>query len=231
MSSIDLMELQDLEFSIDHSRKALVVIKNQLEGNNPAKVARANFLKTQEEFKILSVTQKEFDDTLSQLVDRISATEKSLYRGTSFSSKELSGLQKDLDSLNKRKSNLEEELILLMDKCDNSKVTCENAEQFLEREEKTWNEKAKILMKNGQNLYSQMRAVDLILKNTRGKLPKELLDLYDKLKISKGFAVAKLEKEICSGCGVALPVSEVQQVRNSKQIYHCRNCSRILVEN
>ena len=57
MISNDLMTLQDFEFSIDQSRKALVEIKTQLEGNNPAKIARVSFLKNEENFKKLSLQQ------------------------------------------------------------------------------------------------------------------------------------------------------------------------------
>ena len=63
-------------------------------------------------------------------------------------------------------------------------------------EEKTWDEMAKILLQEGKELYSQMKTGESDLKNARGKIPDELLNLYDKLKLSKGFAVAKLEKEI-----------------------------------
>ena len=58
MISNDLMVLQDFEISIDHSRKTLVEIKNQLEGNNPAKIALADFVKTEEQVKKLSLEQK-----------------------------------------------------------------------------------------------------------------------------------------------------------------------------
>ena len=231
MISNDLMVLQDFEISIDHSRKTLVEIKNQLEGNNPAKIALADFVKTEEHVKKLSLEQKELNDVLLQVLERISNNEKSLYSGKSSSSKELSGLQKDLVSLNARKSKLEEDLILIMDKYDHAKVKFDNAAEVLKAEEKSWNEKAKVLMQKGKELYSQMKILETNLKNARQKFPKEPLDLYDKLKVSKGFAVAKLEKELCSGCGVGLPFNEAQKARDSKDIFNCKNCARILVAN
>ncbi|MGH2519901.1 MAG: C4-type zinc ribbon domain-containing protein, partial [Chloroflexota bacterium] len=56
-----------------------------------------------------------------------------------------------------------------------------------------------------------------------------LLASYERLKPRKGNrAVALVEHNLCQGCGVALPSSEVQHARGAEPPSLCSNCGRML---
>jgi len=53
--------------------------------------------------------------------------------------------------------------------------------------------------------------------------------LYEALRSSRqGMAVAKVERGICQGCRITLPVSVLQKARSGAVIVQCSSCERIL---
>ena len=57
------------------------------------------------------------------------------------------------------------------------------------------------------------------------KLPKEIADIYERLKKRYRQAIAPVEKGVCFGCFQKLPT---QLLTRSKEITTCPNCGRIL---
>ena len=55
----------------------------------------------------------------------------------------------------------------------------------------------------------------------------EALQVYDQIKGHKGTAVARVEQGTCRGCRIALPTTELQQVRGGGLV-RCSSCGRIL---
>ncbi len=55
----------------------------------------------------------------------------------------------------------------------------------------------------------------------------QTLEVYRELRKRKGTAIARVEQGTCRGCQIALPVSDLQQVR-SGSLVRCDSCERIL---
>ncbi|SVB34287.1 uncharacterized protein METZ01_LOCUS187141, partial [marine metagenome] len=54
------------------------------------------------------------------------------------------------------------------------------------------------------------------------------LKTYRALQKSKGMAIAKVERGLCSGCAIAVPSHELQKLRTSTIPLRCSNCGRYL---
>ena len=66
------------------------------------------------------------------------------------------------------------------------------------------------------------------IKSLLGSLPVDISTLFQKIQKRDPVAIAQISNNVCSGCGLSLPVSLVYAVRAAEKIYQCTNCARIL---
>jgi hypothetical protein len=63
------------------------------------------------------------------------------------------------------------------------------------------------------------------------QLDKEIFMVYRTLLKSKaGIAVAEVNDDTCSACGVTVPPADIQAAKSPNIIAYCKNCGRILVK-
>ena len=61
------------------------------------------------------------------------------------------------------------------------------------------------------------------------QVPVDELKLYHSLLASRGgLAVVTVERGMCMGCRITLPIHELQRVRTAKDMVFCSSCRRIL---
>ncbi|MFT5239329.1 MAG: PTS system nitrogen regulatory IIA component [Candidatus Promineifilaceae bacterium] len=70
--------------------------------------------------------------------------------------------------------------------------------------------------------------LDASIKTMTANLPAETRVLYTKLQKRDHISVTTVRDSMCTGCGLLLAISFVQQVRMEKEILTCPNCSRVL---
>jgi mannitol/fructose-specific phosphotransferase system IIA component (Ntr-type) len=66
------------------------------------------------------------------------------------------------------------------------------------------------------------------IKSMADELPSDLRTQFEKLQKRDVIAVAPLVGANCAVCGIKLSTSLAQQVRNTKELFNCPNCARIL---
>lgn len=59
-------------------------------------------------------------------------------------------------------------------------------------------------------------------------LPEELASQFVKLQKRDGLAIVPVNNGTCAGCGMNLPVSFIQAVRQAEKIYQCPTCARFV---
>ena len=73
------------------------------------------------------------------------------------------------------------------------------------------------------------RLNDAIEEMTQG-LPRNLMAMTQRLLTRDHVIVAPVYRDRCAVCGMHLPISQVQAVRQCKSVQHCPGCARILYE-
>lgn len=61
-----------------------------------------------------------------------------------------------------------------------------------------------------------------------GKLSADSLKEYNELKERYGYGMCKIEKGVCSGCSIELPVSTIREAGQHKKLIKCPSCGRLL---
>jgi predicted nucleic acid-binding Zn-ribbon protein len=145
-------------------------------------------------------------------------------------SKDAQGIQSELLTLAKRKSELEDMELAILDKKDEvaalfaevqARKTLNESEL---REAETKIEAEVLKQRSGLDLMVQQRA------QQAAQLPVELLELYEK-KASRGLAIGRLIGRECGACRISLGATALAEIQGlaSDEIATCPDCQAILV--
>jgi mannitol/fructose-specific phosphotransferase system IIA component (Ntr-type) len=70
--------------------------------------------------------------------------------------------------------------------------------------------------------------LDESIQSLLDAMPADVLLLFQKIQKKDLLAIVPISNNVCSGCGLTLPVSLVYAVRAAEKLHQCTNCARIL---
>jgi uncharacterized protein len=223
-----LIELQELDLIIGR----ISVKKKEL----PEKVARMH-----EEFAanaaILEESRKKFDelnkrhsekeDKLKKGIDTLKKTKDRLLEVKT--NKEYQAILKEIETIEKKNSEVEDEIISALEEIDNIRVILKAKEkdfeanrlQFEKEKNRTEDEIGQL---DVDLSASQQKSDDL-----RRKIRSELQKKYETIKGARnGLAVVSAWKEVCGGCHMNIPPQLYIELQRSTELLSCPNCNRII---
>lgn len=231
---IKLLDVADLDTKLIQLRhqKASIPELNQVQnlevelGSIELKIVAA-----ETELSDLSSLQQKAEDDVSQVAARISRDQQKL-DGGSASPKELEVLQHEIGSLNTRLAELEEAELEIMQQV-------EDANSALDELTHNRNRVADLLAQTRSTLAGKLAELDAKIsaeQNARAELvsalPKELIDLYEKVKTDHGdVGAALIHRGACQGCHIAIDATELTRIKSlpTETVVRCEECRRILV--
>jgi predicted nucleic acid-binding Zn-ribbon protein len=167
---------------------------------------------------------------VEQVVSRITRDEARLNSGTG-SAKDLEGLTHEVETLNKRRAELEEvelEIMMRMDSIKERITTLEKEEaelvaQIADLEIKK--ENALTVISSDIEKITQDRV------QTAGSVDAPLLELYEKIRTGGGAGAAPLKGGQCGGCNLSVNAVELMRILDlsEDEVVRCEECRCILV--
>jgi predicted nucleic acid-binding Zn-ribbon protein len=167
---------------------------------------------------------------VEQVVTRITRDEARLNSGTG-SAKDLEGLTHEVETLNKRRAELEEvelEIMMRMDSIKERITTLEKEEadlaaQIADLEIKK--ENALTLINSDIEKIAQDRS------ETTKSVDAALLELYEKIRTGGGSGAAPLKGGQCGGCHLSINAVELKRILDlsEDEVVRCEECRCILV--
>lgn len=76
---------------------------------------------------------------------------------------------------------------------------------------------------------ARLTQLDASIASLLDDLPTQVASQYRRLNKKDLVVLAPVGQNVCTACGMALPVSLVQQVRMEDALFYCPNCARILI--
>jgi len=230
-----LLAVQDLDTTItqlEHRRAALV------ESSGLAAVERqlASLEATRDDATarraVLAATQKELEEQIAVISERVNLIEKRMYAATGSSGRDLQAMNEEVRHLTERRGELEElELVAMLEQ---DPIDAELS-ALLERTVPLEAQAAELRL---QVAESQVE-IDGALSEAIGSrateaalLPSALADRYETLRAHlKGTGAARLVGSHCDGCHLELSSAEVEKIRALPpgDVATCEQCGRILV--
>jgi len=232
-----LLALQDLDLSSDRlamkrrtlpERERLLFAEAQMQ---PLDAAHAALLAKRNE---LARAEHALGSEVAAMAARAKEVETTLYSGTVRSSKELSALQAEMQTLRERQVGLETRELSLLEEIDRAEQDMAGNRALREAsdaEARKW----------ADALAAAERVIDLDLdglgearRTDAAGVPAAILVAYEKLRKRErlvGRAVAQIVDGGCSGCRMRLPVHEhsLMQAQPEDALLLCVHCGRILV--
>ncbi len=171
---------------------------------------------------------KQLTDELNSIVAKRKRSEQRLYSGNVKNPKELSDLQHEIESLERRRSTLEDQILEAMIAIEEAEAEKETAEAELATIENEWQNRQAYLKEEQHTLALRLHTLAGERQKCISQIPEELLNEYQTLSQRKnGTAVAELKQNICQGCRLTVSEQQIRDARAGKKV-HCNNCGRIL---
>ncbi|HEV2757415.1 MAG TPA: C4-type zinc ribbon domain-containing protein [Actinomycetota bacterium] len=188
----------------------------------------------------LAIARKQHDEIAREVArlegesglldEKIAREEQRMFSGGVSNPKELSALQAEVESLKRKKTALEDELLEAMLGREGAAATMEGLSK--ERDE-TAAEAATLTATVGgltSEIDADMQRHSAARDEIAGTIPADLLKLYEQIRAAKGgVGAAGLEGGTCLGCHTKLPQRELERMRAEGGLQRCDNCRRILV--
>lgn len=230
---VSLAELQNTASAIASIRHAIENMpeKKNFESAKAALDKHRSVLDVMEKEKQEIVKEiKKLEDETRTVDDKAKAEEKKLYGGMITNPKELKAIQQEVESIKRRKDELETAELEVMDKADELENKIAPVSKKVEELARAFDE-AKADFETRSEEYED-KLLDLESKFTalKKEIPQESLSKYERLAAEKrGIAVAILKEGICTGCHLSMPAEDMANFLAERKLGKCPNCKRMLL--
>lgn len=229
MSQVGLLyRLQQMDDEIRADKNRLgEVIRSQQE-TKELLLARQRVETAAAELQGYRASQTDLNLELSSLNSKAQRSEQRLYSGKVKNPKELEDLQSETESLAKRRTVLEDELLETMIMVEDAQEESEAAQASLQEIEAAWSQDQEDLKQEQSELIARVKQLTAQRKKHVELLTVESLQSYENAQRRAGStAVVLMKNNRCRGCLVTVPANLVKAV-DEGQLVHCDSCSRIL---
>lgn len=222
-----LYQLQEIDLEIADEERRLEQAVSRLGKNDVVVAAQAKLMAAREKLEELQHQQRSLEGEIDDLAGKIKAVDDQLYSGRIKNPKELSNLQHEVELLKAKRDQLEIKDLELMEQVESVEAGVAALNHELEGITAEWRREQEQLGKEKAALEDSLSGLRQKRQALATETDAQVLTLYDRLRESKGWAVAGVEQGICRSCRISLPSSELQQAR-SGALVQCGSCSRIL---
>jgi uncharacterized protein len=226
----DLYGLQEIDLEIDSGLAALAEAEELTGETEELLASRADAESLQQIVRELQRNVHAAEQQVEDMTAKIQPIEKKLYGGSIRNPKELSDLEEDIRSLQSRKRKLEDQLLEVMTELEDAESRLAVGRQTLTELEATWQTEEARLLREQETLKAELAELDKRRNEQARLIGPATLKLYDALRSAhQGRAVAKVERGMCQGCRISLPMTLLQRARGSDETFvQCSSCERIL---
>ncbi len=222
-----LYQLQELDLDTASNEQALKQKVGQLGESQAVVKTQTELTSEQQRLDDLRHQQHSAEWDIDDLTGKISTVEDQLYGGKITNSKELTGLQHEVNTLKTKRDQVENNALEIMDQVEQAEASVTALTEELEKLKGEWHSQQQQLSSEIDHLKSKLSDLQKKRQQLSTEIDPQTLELYEQLRRQKGQAVAKIEQGICRGCRISLSSSELQQARGGNLV-QCSSCGRIL---
>lgn len=157
------------------------------------------------------------------------ATEKRMRMNRIKNIKELQALQREIDQIKLGNSQLEEELIKLLEEAESYASALGAKEEEMKQLEAAWREKQGEIEAQVAGIERAVAEASALRQAIATRLNRELIERYELIFSRRGgMAVVTVSDGICQGCYMNIPPQLWNEIIKSEKLILCPSCHRIL---
>jgi predicted nucleic acid-binding Zn-ribbon protein len=222
-----LYKLQQLDLELQERQQELNEVENQLSDNKALVAAESKLASQKEQLEDARKQQKSSEWELEDFQEKVRQIDSKLYSGKTKDPKELVNLEKEVKGLKSQIRTKEDDLLGLMSQVEEIEAKVKTTAEEVERLKREWEQRQEI----SKPKKSELETVLAELREDRDELAQhidsEAFNIYERIRLTRGQAVVKVERGRCLGCHIFVPTSQWQKVK-AGDLIQCNNCSRIL---
>ena len=222
-----LHKLNQLDLELQKKQQELNEVENHLRDNMALVAAESKLVSQKEPLEDARRKQKNSEWELEDLQEKARRIDSKLYSGTTKDSKELVNLEKEVKGLKSQIRTREDALLGLMSQVEEIEAEAKTTAEELEQLKREWEQR----QATSRPRKSEIETVLAKIKGDRNglapQIDSEALSIYERIRLTSGQAVVKVERGRCLGCHVDVPTSQWQKAK-AGDLIQCNNCSRIL---
>jgi uncharacterized protein len=232
---LKLLDVQELDTQLDGLRHQLATIPEAVQLAERA-ARRAEVDGAVRDLRVevddLTAEQKRADADVEQVKARRARDQGMVDAGSITDPKALQRMLGELESLERRISDLEEAEIEVMERLEEAQTNLEQRAAELEKLDREIEALGHTRAHKARELMERLATVGADRKTTASGISADLLALYEKLREQKGgVGASALRRRECGGCGLTINPSELAAIAAAPadEVVRCEECSRILV--
>jgi uncharacterized protein len=233
-AQLRLLELADLDAELsrlDHRRRSLPELAEYQRIETRDGELRDELAALEAAESDLGREQAKAEADVEQVRSRVERDQARLDAGQVSSPRELENLQSEIVSLGHRQSDLEEIVLDVMERREETQrrrdaLTQEQSDLARQRDEVAGRRDAALA-----EIDEQAEKAGRLRAGVAADVPDDLLGLYGKLRAQHGVAAAALRGGRCEGCHLSLNTIDLAHIRAAApdEVLRCEECRRILV--
>ncbi|MDO8615708.1 MAG: hypothetical protein Q7T33_08230 [Dehalococcoidia bacterium] len=229
-TAADLFALQETDRALDRANERLAEIEAALGETEELVEARQQAELKRQAAAAFRSRQTELEWSVDEVRGKAAQVESKLYGGTVGNPKELADLDADLRSLRALTRTREDTLLGLLVELEDADSELRSAEAVCSGIEKEWQEGQQTLLQEQSQIEPDVPRLEAQREGQAGGIDRGALSLYQLLRERRGGqAVARVERGMCQGCRITLPMSVLQKARTGLGLVQCVSCERILL--
>ena len=229
-SAAELYALQELDLALDRASARLAEIEPALGESEELLEARRLADEKRQVVAQFRSRQADMETDVDDERAKASEVEKKLYGDTVRNPKELQDLQADVTSLQVHIRKREDTLLAVLVELEDAEAELRNAEAAYSEVEARWRVGQEALEAERASIAPEVPRLEEKRAKQSNGMDRAHLALYQLLRERRGGqAAAKVERGMCQGCRITLPMSILQKARTGVELVQCVSCERILL--
>lgn len=228
---LDVQAVDTVLAQLAHRRRTLHQIAELAEYAKQATGLHAQAVGLETQLSDIASEQRRLENDIDVVRQREARNQQRLDRG-GIPSKDLEGLQHELQSLARRQGTLEDETLEVMQRREEIETALAAVQAH--RDELAVQQKAAMSLKDAATAEIDAALAERTAQRAQAAagMPTDLLTLYEKVRQAQGgIGAAGLRQRRCDGCRLELAGTELSAVRSAApdDVLRCENCRRILI--
>ncbi|BAT72529.1 conserved hypothetical protein [Thermosulfidibacter takaii ABI70S6] len=222
-----LIKLQSVDQFIVERKRDQQEIPKRLENlKKELEKAKEALDKIHKEKKEIALKRREKEKYLDELAEKIADRKGRLFKVKT--NEEYAALLKEIENFKDEISSTEDEIIILLDRDEEIDKEIEEASKKVQELEKLLKEEEQKCQQLIDKIEEELKKALEDREQLWQSLSNRLQRLYEKLKNTKGSAVARAANQTCHGCFTELPPQTFLEVKKGEKLIQCPFCGRIL---
>jgi predicted nucleic acid-binding Zn-ribbon protein len=194
--------------------------------------AEAERAEVGERHRVIHAEERRIDDEAQAVGARADEVNKRLYSGTIASPRELQAMQADIDMLHRRRSDLEDEELEVMEQRETLDAELAKLDAAIAALQDAVAQLRSTIAATEAELDDELAREKAARDGLAKPITESLLRDYERRRVqNRGAGAARLVGTTCQACHLTIPSTEAEQIRRAagSEIAYCDNCSAILV--